>query len=100
MVGVMAKKKLGADLTTEVVNRFNEYCDREILQRGPAADAALQVFMLLPLTIRQKAANGDWAWLSLWLARAEQEVKEVGESKGADGGRHPSTKSGQKGKAS
>jgi hypothetical protein len=96
--GKPKKMKLGADLTPEVVARWVKFLEMEKLAKGPTAEAALELFMILPLPIRKRAVNGDFGWLSLWLELAEREIKEIDEE--ADVKQRSSKKDGRKGSAS
>ena len=71
---VMEKKKLGADIPVDAVDRFNAYCQESGYHRGSAAAAALRLFEWVPLDVRQFALQNNGTAVRRWVEGANAAI--------------------------
>lgn len=78
----MGKKKLGADVPSTGVDRFNAYCEKQGYNRGATAGAAFILLELAPAELRDLVMGGNEKAVRRWFddllaARLAQEVKRA-----------------------
>jgi len=84
----MSKKKLGADVPSAGVDRFNTFCGKRGYGRGPTAEAAFILLELAPPDLRDLAMEKNEKAVRKWFddvlaARLAREVKRALECVGA-----------------
>ncbi len=101
---LMAKRKLGPDLSDETVDRFTRYCETNGYAKSNLATAALRLIELVPPDIRELALIGQEKRLQRWFEDAttrmmagdvcEEWLRRLEERQGAQPKKGSSAKTG------
>lgn len=68
------KKKLGAEIPEEAVDRFVRFCEQTGSAKGLTATAAIKLVEYAPIFLRELALKGADGAIVEWFEQAEQYV--------------------------